>query len=604
MSRVPRRRRSSDPEWRGGWPGPANASSSATGGRPPGACHAAASPAPEPPAAAIATPGGHLRRVRHRRCAVKPAGRRGSTLAARIPLDRGARSSGRAPPLAVARGVAMVVDPGTGTYYADPRLREWLASRGAHNGPAPIGSTGRGVWARSCGRSTIRHRPRGRRGCDPGGALPRPAGPVRRAIGCIDRRGSDRVERSSIVADRSDAVTSACAGSSPRARRSNDRRARLARDARRRGDRVIAAAVGRDRRPVAAPVSPAFRASSTRRSLALRAGAAGLRPASSDPLPAGVMKIAIFGLGYVGSVTGACLAAAATPSSASTYRQRRSRPSPAAKRRSSSPASPSSCARRARPGASTRPPAPPRRSRPPTSRWCASERRRRSPATLDVSFVRQVAREIAAALARSPKRHALVLRSTLLPGTTRALARPRSLAARARLRRARPLLLPRVPARRERRRRLRRRRRSPRSAPPTARRRRRRMRGESLRTRSTPSVTWETAELLKYASNAFHATKIAFANEIGRFGKSLGVDARPVHGAARDRHQARALVLLPQARQSVRRLVPAQGPARAGAPRAPARPRLAAARERAAVEPAPSREPARAGHRARAGGRS
>lgn len=38
----------------------------------------------------------------------------------------------------------------------------------------------------------------------------------------------------------------------------------------------------------------------------------------------------------------------------------------------------------------------------------------------------------------------------------------------------------------------------------------------------------ESAELLKYACNAFHATKVAFANEIGRIGKSLGVDASRV----------------------------------------------------------------------------
>ena len=33
------------------------------------------------------------------------------------------------------RDVALIIDPGTGAYYGDPALRNWLASRGAHNGP-------------------------------------------------------------------------------------------------------------------------------------------------------------------------------------------------------------------------------------------------------------------------------------------------------------------------------------------------------------------------------------------------------------------------------------------------------------------------------------
>jgi hypothetical protein len=60
------------------------------------------------------------------------------------------------------KGVAMVVDPGTGAYYADPALRTWLASRAAHNAPCPIGAEqprrlGPFLWAENHRAPSVSH---------------------------------------------------------------------------------------------------------------------------------------------------------------------------------------------------------------------------------------------------------------------------------------------------------------------------------------------------------------------------------------------------------------------------------------------------------------
>lgn len=44
----------------------------------------------------------------------------------------------------------------------------------------------------------------------------------------------------------------------------------------------------------------------------------------------------------------------------------------------------------------------------------------------------------------------------------------------------------------------------------------------------TRTTSLETAEMIKFADNAFHAAKVAFTNEIGQLSRSLGVDAQEV----------------------------------------------------------------------------
>ena len=71
-----------------------------------------------------------------------------------------------------------------------------------------------------------------------------------------------------------------------------------------------------------------------------------------------------------------------------------------------------------------------------------------------------------------------------------------------------------------------------------------------------------TAEMIKYASNAFLATKISFINEIANICEALGADVKEV--ARGMGYDPRIGAALPGGRPRLRRLVLPQGRDRAG----------------------------------------
>ena len=75
-------------------------------------------------------------------------------------------------------------------------------------------------------------------------------------------------------------------------------------------------------------------------------------------------------------------------------------------------------------------------------------------------------------------------------------------------------------------------------------------------------TTLETAEMIKYVCNAFHALKVAFGNEIGTLSKAYGVDGQEVMDIFCRDHRLN-LARVPQARLRVRRLLSAEGSASA-----------------------------------------
>jgi GDP-mannose 6-dehydrogenase len=143
----------------------------------------------------------------------------------------------------------------------------------------------------------------------------------------------------------------------------------------------------------------------------------------------------------------------------------------------------------------------------------------------DLGFVRHVTQQIGDALRKKVKEHALVLRSTLLPGSTAQLTRE-FLSDLTAVRLLQVYYYPEflregtavadfgdpalvIVGTQDG------------KPPPVG-----LMRG--LFGEGATVMDWPLAEMVKYACNYFHATKIAFANEIGRMGQQMGIDGRRV----------------------------------------------------------------------------
>ncbi len=454
------------------------------------------------------------------------------------------------------RGVAMVVDPGTGSYYEDTRLRGWLASRLAHNAPCPEDEEwpqrlGPFLWARimrladlrveadqanaafCLRRTTSWNEPSVRLAMQPDCRLKTDAHGTTRA-----HRG-ERIARSAFAGSSAPGATLERVG---RAQVPGHAPGRIHRDRRRPG--VVGGSCSRRERHSPPRVGGCRRVA--RRRLPARCHP---RSASSEWAPL-LKLVAQPEPGRSGMFRTTFLATRAhedqhlrarlrrhrhrrLPGEAGPLHRRRGRASAESRGvRAGNTADRRAGLDRAARGAKARDCCARRlrcrtRSRQPTCRLVCVGTPSNATGALDLRYVVRSCGEIAGARSAPKQRpHALVLRSTMLPGSTPQLVHESVPGPRRRRARSTCSTTPSSCAR----------------APPSRTSSRRRSPSSGPRRRAAAAgvdctrlfgdgaavVDWETAEMVKYACNAFHATKIAFANEIGRVGKSVGVDARAV----------------------------------------------------------------------------
>lgn len=144
---------------------------------------------------------------------------------------------------------------------------------------------------------------------------------------------------------------------------------------------------------------------------------------------------------------------------------------------------------------------------------------------LNLTYVGQVSAQIAAAVRKKDGHHALIFRSTMLPGSTRAMVTDHFQdlvdAGRVTLLYCPEFLREGVAVKDFR---------NPSlsvigtaDGGPTG-----LSEVENLLGENPELLAWEGAELIKYSCNYFHALKVGFANEIGRVGKEIGIDSSEV----------------------------------------------------------------------------